>query len=196
MWGHYADSHKGFVLEYDLKDYIKKCLNIECTSKNKCINLGLKPLIAPIIYEENRKQGNIYIFQEILNKLNQSINSTSSYITLDYLFLTKCLLRKSKEWEYEDEWRLFSSIYSNNDIEKYKVVLPDKKSLDYNLIRPKAIYMGIDIPPKRKKDLQILCKALEIPCYQMAVDQYSDKFEIDTEEELKKKYDNIFKIEN
>jgi hypothetical protein len=30
----------------------------------------------------------------------------------------------------------------------------------------------------------------------MAVDQYSDKFEIDTEEELKKKYDNIFKIEN
>ncbi len=196
MWGHYADSHKGFVLEYDLKDYIKKCLNIECTLKNKCINLGLKPLIAPIIYEENRKQGNIYIFQEILNKLNQSINSTSSYITLDYLFLTKCLLRKSKEWEYEDEWRLFSSIYSNNDIEKYKVVLPDKKSLDYNLIRPKAIYMGIDIPPKRKKDLQILCKALEIPCYQMAVDQYSDKFEIDTEEELKKKYDNIFKIEN
>lgn len=195
MWGHYADSHKGFVLEYDLKDYIKKCLNIECTSKNKCINLGLKPLIAPIIYEENRKQGNIYIFQEILNKLNQSINSTSSYIALDYLFLTKCLLRKSKEWEYEDEWRLFSSIYSNNDIEKYKVVLPDKKSLDYNLIRPKAIYMGIDIPPKRKKDLQILCKALEIPCYQMAVDQYSDKFEIDTEEELKKKYDSIFKIE-
>ena len=195
MWGHYADSHKGFVLEYDLKDYIKKCLNIECNSKNKCINLGLKPLIAPIIYEENRKQGNIYIFQEILNKLNQSINSTSSHITLDYLFLTKCLLRKSKEWEYEDEWRLFSSIYSNNDIKKYKVVLPDDKSSDYNLIRPKAIYMGINIPEKRKNDLQVLCKALKIQCYQMAVDQYSDKFEIDTEEELKKKYDSIFKIE-
>ena len=55
--------------------------------------------------------------------------------------------------------------------------------------------MGINIPEKRKNDLQVLCKALKIQCYQMAVDQYSDKFEIDTEEELKKKYDSIFKIE-
>lgn len=194
MWGHYADSHRGFVVEYDLKKYINKCLNMECPSKNRCINLGLKPLIAPVIYEENRKQGNIYLFQELVNRLNQLINPTSSFITLDYLFLTKCLLRKSKKWNYEDEWRLFSSIYSGSNFEKYKVILPDKKINDHHFIQPKAIYMGIDISEKKKRDLLNLCKALEIPCYQMTVDQYSSKFEIDTEEELNKKYKNKFNI--
>lgn len=196
MWGHYADSHKGFVAEYNLKEYIRKCLNMECFRKNSCLNMGLRTLIAPVIYEEERKQGNSYIFEKIINQMNYSINQNStSFISLDYLFLTKCLLRKSKDWEYENEWRLFSSLYPNMNVEKHKAILPDKYSMDYNLIRPKAIYMGIDIPPKRKKDLENLCKALEIPCYQMAIDQYSDKFEIDTEEELKKKYDSIFKIE-
>lgn len=188
MWGHYADSHKGFVVEYDLKKKIKKCLNIKCSSKKTCINLGLNPLIAPVIYKKNRKEGNIYIFQELINKLNKSIDSKFSFITLDHLFLTKCLLRKSKKWDYEDEWRLFSSIYSDFNSEKYKVVLPDKKINDYNLIQPKAIYMGINISEKKKKDLKNLCKALEIPCYQMMVDKYSSEFEIDTEIELNKKY--------
>lgn len=196
MWEHYADSHKGFVAEYNLKEYISKCLNGECSRKNSCLNMGLKTLIAPVIYEEERKQGNFYIFERIINQLNCSINQNlTSSISLDYLFLTKCLLRKSKDWEYENEWRLFSSLYPNMNVEKHKAILPDKCSMNYNPIRPKAIYMGIDIPSKRKRDLENLCKALEIPCYQMAVDQYSDKFEIDTEEELKKKYDSIFKIE-
>lgn len=53
MWGHYADGHKGFAIEYDFKSQQTEC-EIVCDNKAVCSNFALKLPIAPIIYSEKR----------------------------------------------------------------------------------------------------------------------------------------------
>ena len=78
MWSHYADSHRGFCIEYDfnsLKDEV---------------------LPFPIIYSENRP----------LVPWKAAIDHTSESNEQAIKDLTLGLLTKDQAWEYENEWRV------------------------------------------------------------------------------------------
>lgn len=49
MWGHYAQSHRGFCLEYDFKPIVGGCTR-KCNDILQCNNLMLNYALAPIIY--------------------------------------------------------------------------------------------------------------------------------------------------
>lgn len=82
MWAHYADSNKGFCIEYDL-DKLKEETNFPLQLNLNCIN---------VLYEKNPPIVDISDINN--NKLLQKIFGT-----------------KSKSWEDEDEVRIISDNY-------------------------------------------------------------------------------------
>lgn len=156
MWSHYADSHKGFVLEYDFKNQISQC--DKCDIKDNCNNKVIH-YIFPVIYDSKRYDGTSFV-ESYLGK------SIGLYANInDMMFYTKASLHKSPQWQYEKEWRMFLS--KNNPMEQ--------SSLHIN-IRPIAIYYGYGISSINKKILSEMAKEKGLKEYQMYIDTQSDKY--------------------
>lgn len=83
MWSHYADSHKGFCIEYDFSE-----VNLE--------KEGL--LIFPVCYSENRST---YPW-EIARSTDPQVLKEASKKAIEIL------LKKDSAWSYEKEWRLIN----------------------------------------------------------------------------------------
>ena len=81
MWSHYADSHRGFCVEYDFG------------STNRA-TLSLLPL--PVVYSHDRPLVPWYV---AFNNTPENIMAANKDILLG-------LLTKDSSWEYEREWRL------------------------------------------------------------------------------------------
>lgn len=93
MWSHYANSHKGFVVEFDSEnDFFK----FDSDSEN------LVGKLQKVQYSEHRPK-------EVLSDFD----------------VQKAFLTKSKEWEYENEYRMFHSFReaetSNGDINLFRI---------------------------------------------------------------------------
>lgn len=80
MWSHYADSHKGFCVEYDFTDTVEK---------NEMLPL-------PITYSDKRP---LIPYKAVLDK-------SPKYMTEATNELLEGFIIKDKAWEYENEWRL------------------------------------------------------------------------------------------
>lgn len=125
MWSHYSDSHKGFVLEYNLQDIESQCDT--CDGKNTC-NDKVIHYLFPVIYDSKRYDGTSFV-ESYLGK------SFGLYTNIDdVMFYTKATLHKSPQWQYEEEWRLFLS----------KSNFAGLSSLSIQA-KPIAIYYGCDI---------------------------------------------------
>lgn len=81
MWSHYADSHKGFCVEYDFSSIDEDTL---------------LTLPFPIFYTENRP---IIPWKATIETTQQKIDEASAQLMLG-------LLTKDSAWEYENEWRI------------------------------------------------------------------------------------------
>lgn len=113
MWSHYANSHKGFVIEFDLNNDF---FNTQIDSKFFCSKLD------KVEYSEKRPSGKLADFENF----------------------TSICLTKSKEWEYEDEYRMFMPLEkaysSSNDLFLFK--FPRKMI--------KAVYLGCNMSIENK----------------------------------------------
>lgn len=157
MWSHYANSHKGFVLEYDLRNIVTKCTSCE---KNDCDDRMFYSLY-PIIYDIKRYDATAFVEIFLVKELGADAKVP------DVMFFNKGALYKSPQWKYEKEWRLFldkkNSVYS--------------QCLDIE-VKPQAIYYGKDISEINKKILSEMAKKKGIREYQMYIDIQSEKYDI------------------
>ena len=96
MWSHYSEYHQGFALGYDLRPFL---------FPNK-ENLGL----FPVVYSNQRYNATQYLCYWIGKLMKLPFKNQ------DTLAQIKLLLYKSKEWEYEKEWRLING--HNKDVLK------------------------------------------------------------------------------
>lgn len=149
MWSHYADYHKGFVLEYDLRP----------TLSNGIPNVG----IYPVIYDDKRYDGTQYILWEFLRMLGVKLPNPD---TLSYI---KCALHKSTQWEYEKEWRLIDSNLRDNIISENKTWVS---------LKPTAIYYGTNISSDNKNRLHSIAQGKNLKEYNMYIDYAFDKYEM------------------
>lgn len=149
MWSHYADYHKGFVLEYDLRPILS----------NGIPNVG----IYPVIYDDKRYDGTQYILWEFLRMLGVKLPNPD---TLSYI---KCALHKSSQWEYEKEWRLIDSNLRDNIISENKTWVS---------LKPTAIYYGTNISSDNKNRLHSIAQGKNLKEYNMYIDYASDKYEM------------------
>lgn len=156
MWSHYADSHKGFVLEYDFKNLNNTC--DACNKKDICNDRVMHNLF-PIIYDSKRYDGTSFVESYLGKRLGLYANIN------DVMFYTKASLHKSPQWKYEKEWRLFLS--KNNSTEL--------SSLNMQM-KPNAIYFGSAISSINKKILSAMAKEKGLKEYQMYIDSQSDRY--------------------
>lgn len=100
MWSHYSECHRGFCIEYDTKK----------------IDMEYKRFLFPVTYErEVFDYTDIAIMNELLNLLFLNVIKEKKTIieyNLKYIDNTMIpMLIKSKEWNYEKEWRIIVPSY-------------------------------------------------------------------------------------
>lgn len=81
MWSHYADSHRGFCVEYDFSGTEEDILS---------------KLPFPIYYNENRP---LIPWKFVLENTPENVKDANAQVMLG-------LLTKDIVWEYENEWRI------------------------------------------------------------------------------------------
>lgn len=156
MWSHYAKSHTGFALEYDMRLYQTKC--DMCPRKDECDDRILTNLY-PVIYSNKRYDATSFVDYYIGRSYGMSVKLQ------DVLFFNKAALYKSPQWSYEKEWRLFLG----------RKDAYNKPCLQVEL-KPVAIYYGNHISPINKKILSDIAKEKGIKEYQMYLDVESDVY--------------------
>jgi len=149
MWSHYADSHKGFALEYRMRPTLSK---------------GIKKGVGlyPVIYEDERYDASQYMAWAFMKMMGVNVPNP------DVMSHVKCALHKSKEWEYEKEWRLVD--YSPRNYLTEKVT-----SVKY---KPVAIYYGVNLTPDNKERLHEIAKKKRIAEFEMYIDDKSYSYTV------------------
>lgn len=131
MWGHYANGHHGFCLEYDFKSILKPCQQ-DCTDIKGCNNFMITPSITPVIYSKSRFDATSHLLTVIQANIIARAKAPMELYYGDTLLISKCLLTKSLDWAYEKEWRLFSPP-SIDSVRNHKVIFS---------LKPTAVYIG------------------------------------------------------
>lgn len=96
MWSHYADSHKGFCIEYDFSESEDEILS---------------KLPLPVVYSEKRP----------LVPWKAAIDNSVENMEEAYAEIMMGLLTKDKEWEYENEWRILIGATEDSELAMPKV---------------------------------------------------------------------------
>mgnify|MGYP003462030284 CR=1 FL=1 len=147
MWAHYARSHTGYCIGYDLR-------------YNEKIENNVDSFLLPVIYSEYRPK----ITDSFLD-VDNILSATNSDDTIAKVVFH--LLHKSKQWEYEKEWRI-TTIQEGNTL---------------NVPTPKAVYLGVNIDKYDKETIVSIAKRKKIPVYQMKLSE--EKYEFDKPELVK-----------
>ena len=92
MWAHYANSNKGFCIEYDFN----KAPNLEAEIWRKLIS------IYKVIYKDEQEE---FSFMRILDYVMKGQTDQEEYKSISYDMMQK-LITKKAFWSYEKEWRI------------------------------------------------------------------------------------------
>lgn len=170
MWGHYADSHKGFCLEYDFASVLTDCQK-NCPDIRNCPGFMMNYSLAPVIYSPERYNATSGLYTLIMNSIAEKMGMPVQKYYPDMFMPIKNLLTKSADWQYEKEWRLFMP--PAEQFEKYCCMTK---------LKPTAAYLGINMSSENKERIIQICKEQEIPCSQMIPHYLSSAYEIQSVE--------------
>lgn len=148
MWSHYANSHKGFALEYNFRPILEQPIK----------NVGL----FPIVYSEERLDISDYIAWAFLRVIGFPARMPDISASI------KNALWKSDIWAYEKEWRMIDS--TPRDITDEKA-----SAIHY---KPVAIYYGRHMSGDDKKRLHGVAMEKGINEFEMYLDYSSRKYEM------------------
>lgn len=148
MWSHYADSHKGFALEYDFR-----------TTQSMPLERGA---LYPVVYSDERYDASVYITWQFMHVLGFHPKNP------DITAFSKVALHKSRVWEYEREWRII-------DPGPHDPTHPKPTVIHY---KPMAIYYGENIPKDKYERLHQIAAEKGIREYKMDVDETAKVYEM------------------
>lgn len=171
MWAHYAKGHEGFCVEYDFKKYMKGCEE-SCGNILGYHSFMLNLTLAPVHYSGSRFDATNYLKTLFQQKLGTRLNVSLPPYHADVLFMTKALLVKSEDWNYEKEWRLISP--PENEIKEE----PPKSKL-LTRIPPTAVYIGARADNETEEKLEFICNLKNIPCYKMVQTHTTSSFDLE-----------------
>ena len=179
MWGLYADNESGFALEYDFYDTQSVEPKAYGTSRNS--------YIYPVIYSDKRYElplpyaqfliryssiNTLLITKGVYYSNPQLATFLSNVVCPDVTVPTKAALYKSKEWEKEEEWRLFCTSNDDQGFQTSKHGVCIKK--------PTGLYLGRRISPINEKILRSIASEKGIPVYKMELNERVATYELNT----------------
>lgn len=138
MWAHYGDDHKGFAMEYDFS-----VLPAEHSVRES---------LWPVLYDDKMYDVTPQIFGRKVEEFNP-------------LFLIGGALQKSRDWQYEKEWR---------------IVLPvgaETSAANVSVPTPVALYLGALIDSTNERKLIDLARLKNVPVYRMVHSRTEFKME-------------------
>lgn len=168
MWLKYADSHKGFCLEYDFSDP-RYFINESCNPQEKCPISG-KPIVPyPVYYAEEPFDATDIFINEvvessagILNTIGESdvarrlvVNATRT----SPLSLYQISLVKDQCHMYDEEWRL---------------IFPGRTEIDYPhvCLKPVSIILGLRMDTERENTVLEAAKSAGVgQFFKMAISE-------------------------
>lgn len=151
MWGHYAASHTGFCVEYDIES------RLENTTLDSLIRGGMLPC------RYSRKP--IFIPSSLFWKYYNGNKMTENQQVQFDKYILLSFLNKSSSWKYENEWRLIVP----NEISEIHDNL-----IDFFPI--KTLYLGVKMPKSDKEYLYDFAKRKNISIVDMCY--RSDAYEM------------------
>ena len=174
MWGHYADSGKGFCVKYKIKPFhsIPFCKNKKVITGHSCANKGLLSIL-PVIYQNERYNCTPIIEDQQKYFIAESLQLDLDLSYHDYLRGFKISCFKSSEWKYEKEWRLML---------EFATGLPDYYIASF--FNAEALYLGPHIALDDEIMLLNYAKTMKrtdgklLPVYKMSVDWSQRKFQL------------------
>lgn len=137
MWSHYASLHQGFCIEYDISKYSHRDY--------------LTRFLYPIIYSERMLD-----VTKLMEFSMENDNFNNLYYSLSALV-------KSKEWEYEQEWRL---VFGHGVFEEDRA---------YPVNKPKTIFLGTKISHENQQILIDIATRKGIDVFKMKLESNSFK---------------------
>lgn len=165
MWSYYADSHKGFALEYDFTDFQSKC-NM-CSSK--CEDYAIQSLF-PVVYTNHRYDATDFALVMAIRNLYRRIGLATNknrYTNIpDRLAVRKALTYKATCWKHEKEWRMELHCPSSHSHRNWLAC------------KPNAIYFGFNISELYKDVLIKYAKENDVVAYQMDVQPSQQKYKM------------------
>lgn len=139
---------RGFALEYDFRP----------TLTHPLPRVGF----FPVVYSEERYDASAYLTWAFLKIMGvKAVNP-------DMMASIKAALFKSKQWEYEKEWRMI-------DPGPHDILNPAPSVMEY---RPVAIYYGRNIEAKNRERLHEIAAAKGIKEYEMVIDYAGERYEM------------------
>ena len=158
MWAHYTDSHKGFAVEYDFRNYSTPCVSCQ----NKCSQEHYESLF-PIVYSIEKFNAKDFLSEYMLQIFMSNFSKNLFIPKDDILAIYKIFLHKSLDWEYEKEWRFISMCQNHPGIK----------------VKPSAIYLGCKMEQSNRNELCSFARENNIPIYQMYINFSQKEYSFD-----------------
>lgn len=158
MWAHYTDSHKGFAVEYDFRNYSTPCVSCQ----NKCSQEHYESLF-PIVYSIEKFNAKDFLSEYMLQIFMSNFSKNLFIPKDDILAIYKIFLHKSLDWEYEKEWRFISMCQNHPGIK----------------VKPSAIYLGCKMEQSNRNELCRFARENNIPIYQMYINFSQKEYSFD-----------------
>lgn len=158
MWAHYTDSHKGFAVEYDFRNYSTPCVSCQ----NKCSQEYYESLF-PIVYSIEKFNAKDFLSEYMLQIFMSNFSKNLFIPKDDILAIYKIFLHKSLDWEYEKEWRFISMCQNHPGIK----------------VKPSAIYLGCKMEQSNRNELCSFARENNIPIYQMYINFSQKEYSFD-----------------
>ena len=152
MWAHYADNHKGFVVEYDSQSLQTRCGTCPEGKDFKTCADWQATRLMPILYTNQRYDATGYIVDSTLANLFNAHGLQNLWSFRDCFAQYKINIYKHYCWDYEKEWRL--QLYNVNGKKEIKA-------------KPVAIYLGCRIAKCYEDILVKYAKEQNIKIYKM-----------------------------
>lgn len=179
MWGHYAQGHTGICVEYEMPLFCS--LPMECVYSSDYAPGGNCISLLPVVYREDRYDYSLGVvnYYKNLSYLSSNLKTCKKKLDCWRDFRISCF--KSKEWEYEKEWRMVESIVDAANTPRFHSIPFGKMN---------RIFMGCRISELNKKIVRNLIKTSEIPViqavpiFQTRLNESSQKYTIEVGEEV------------
>ena len=166
LWGNYADNNTGFCIEYNMKNYLSKCLE-KCDSPKKCSKFHSTLQLAPVIYSSSKPDASSVLSNIIIEDISKkSGKEPKQYLYQDNNIANNLAFYKSDKW-VEKEWRLLAW-NQTAEFKEYECI--------HRSIQPTAIYLGPKISEENQNKLIYICKRKNIPCFKAFPDYFSPEY--------------------
>ena len=162
MWGHYADTGKGFCVKYILpallgmslcpNDNNGNCDKSESCVKSNCVKSGNNWLF-PVIYCKDRPDFTNELELQLVQTHIQLLGLNADWSNYDLLTQLKFACYKSVDWAYEREWRWIRASCTSE--------IPTFSPISVGIIS--GLYLGSNISKEHENILKDYASKFKLP---------------------------------